>query len=216
MTQIFSRPKEEDVQSLSTMTTITSLVLERIELPSRANTALSTPRPGSVSPQAEDGLEIALNPSRHEFSLPPVDGGKDAWLFLAAGFVFEALVWGSYTIISNLVKGATDTVNRLPLFLWCIPRLLQHNAAIRWQFEHCGHRHLCHGTNVPSQSFYTRCLPAVCQMGALRASPGTGHHVRCTRSFVVLYNRGRTDRYARHHVRCWRQYRVQSSHAVYR
>ncbi|OAL46661.1 MFS general substrate transporter [Pyrenochaeta sp. DS3sAY3a] len=30
----------------------------------------------------------------HEFSLPPVDGGKDAWLFLAAAFVLEVLVWG--------------------------------------------------------------------------------------------------------------------------
>ncbi|UKZ71090.1 uncharacterized protein TrAtP1_012055 [Trichoderma atroviride] len=29
-----------------------------------------------------------------EFSLPPVDRGKDAWLFLAACFVLEALVWG--------------------------------------------------------------------------------------------------------------------------
>ncbi|KAI4861419.1 MFS general substrate transporter [Hypoxylon rubiginosum] len=31
---------------------------------------------------------------RQEFSLPPVDGGKDAWLFLAACFAIEALVWG--------------------------------------------------------------------------------------------------------------------------
>ncbi|KAK3391888.1 major facilitator superfamily domain-containing protein [Sordaria brevicollis] len=31
----------------------------------------------------------------HEFpQLPPVDGGKDAWLFLAACFVVEGLVWG--------------------------------------------------------------------------------------------------------------------------
>ncbi|KAI1321257.1 MFS general substrate transporter [Xylariaceae sp. FL0255] len=29
-----------------------------------------------------------------EFSLPPVDGGKDAWLFLAACFVVDALMWG--------------------------------------------------------------------------------------------------------------------------
>jgi MFS family permease len=37
----------------------------------------------------------ADNPNHHpEFSLPPVDGGKDAWLFLAAAFVVEALVWG--------------------------------------------------------------------------------------------------------------------------
>ncbi|KZM23686.1 transmembrane transport [Ascochyta rabiei] len=29
-----------------------------------------------------------------EFSLPPVDGGKDAWLFLFSAFVLEILVWG--------------------------------------------------------------------------------------------------------------------------
>lgn len=27
-------------------------------------------------------------------SLPRVDGGKDAWLFLAACFMLEALIWG--------------------------------------------------------------------------------------------------------------------------
>ncbi|KAF4338333.1 MFS monocarboxylate transporter [Fusarium beomiforme] len=35
------------------------------------------------------------SPEGHpEFSLPPVDGGKDAWLFLFASFFLEALVWG--------------------------------------------------------------------------------------------------------------------------
>ena len=29
-----------------------------------------------------------------EFSLPPVDSGKDAYLFLVAAFAVEALVWG--------------------------------------------------------------------------------------------------------------------------
>ena len=29
-----------------------------------------------------------------EFSLPKADGGRDAWLVLAACFVLEALVWG--------------------------------------------------------------------------------------------------------------------------
>ncbi|KAK3340688.1 major facilitator superfamily domain-containing protein [Neurospora tetraspora] len=43
------------------------------------------------TPEPQDIQE----PARHEFSqLPPVDGGKDAWLFLAACFVVEALVWG--------------------------------------------------------------------------------------------------------------------------
>ncbi|OIW33210.1 MFS general substrate transporter [Coniochaeta ligniaria NRRL 30616] len=31
--------------------------------------------------------------SRQDFSLPPVDGGKDAWFFLAACFMLEGLVW---------------------------------------------------------------------------------------------------------------------------
>ena len=32
---------------------------------------------------------------RQQFSLPPVDGGRDAWLFLAAAFMVETLVWGA-------------------------------------------------------------------------------------------------------------------------
>lgn len=31
---------------------------------------------------------------QEQVSLPPVGGGKGAWLFLAAAFVVEALVWG--------------------------------------------------------------------------------------------------------------------------
>jgi hypothetical protein len=35
---------------------------------------------------------------RPEFSLPQADGGKDAWLFLAAAFFVEALVWGKVPV----------------------------------------------------------------------------------------------------------------------
>jgi len=55
--------------------------------------ALTAPR------HNEDGMQ------RHEFSLPPVDGGKDAWLFLAACFAVDALVWGMCS---------------LPVFPFCI------------------------------------------------------------------------------------------------
>lgn len=34
------------------------------------------------------------NNHAREFCLPRVDGGKDAWLFLAGCFCIEALVWG--------------------------------------------------------------------------------------------------------------------------
>ncbi|KAJ4263449.1 hypothetical protein NW762_006268 [Fusarium torreyae] len=46
---------------------------------------------GYTSSQVE-GLD--LTPSHEVSSLPPVDGGKDAWLFLAASFMVEALTWG--------------------------------------------------------------------------------------------------------------------------
>jgi hypothetical protein len=54
-------------------------------LPAPANTAVgdTTGPDNNVS-----------NPTQHEFSLPTTDSGKDAWLFLAACWAVEALVWG--------------------------------------------------------------------------------------------------------------------------
>lgn len=43
-----------------------------------------------------DIAAVRLHSSNNEAesSVPRADGGKDAWLFLAACFVVEALVWG--------------------------------------------------------------------------------------------------------------------------
>ncbi|KAF1843738.1 MFS general substrate transporter [Cucurbitaria berberidis CBS 394.84] len=59
----------------------------------------------------DNDLEIEMESSlrwnqvtENESSLPPPDGGKDAWLFLAAGFVIEIMVWGfpwSYGIFQD-------------------------------------------------------------------------------------------------------------------
>ena len=57
-----------------------------IELQSSDN----SPRAASPERHAEDGNEHEMEMA----SLPPVDGGKDAWLFLAACFMIEGLVWG--------------------------------------------------------------------------------------------------------------------------
>ncbi|KAG9236766.1 MFS monocarboxylate transporter [Amylocarpus encephaloides] len=41
------------------------------------------------------GVDRLHNPNHGpEFSLPPADSGKDAWLFLTACFILEALIWG--------------------------------------------------------------------------------------------------------------------------
>ncbi|KAF2787109.1 MFS general substrate transporter [Melanomma pulvis-pyrius CBS 109.77] len=37
---------------------------------------------------------IEANETNEGFSLPPADGGKDAWLFLMSCFMLEALIWG--------------------------------------------------------------------------------------------------------------------------
>jgi hypothetical protein len=43
--------------------------------------------------------------------LPPMDGGKDAWLFLAACFMIEALIWGkplhlhNRSLLADLING---------------------------------------------------------------------------------------------------------------
>jgi hypothetical protein len=56
---------------------------------------------GSQHPQDES--------NHHEFSLPPADRGKDAVLFLVAGFVVEALVWGKCNLFHSFP--ASDETN---------------------------------------------------------------------------------------------------------
>ena len=48
--------------------------------------------------EAEAVVEESNGP-RHEFSLPPVDRGKDAYLFLLACFMVEGLVWGMFVLV---------------------------------------------------------------------------------------------------------------------
>lgn len=56
-------------------------------------------RSGDTTPRGEPGGAFDSGQSpHHEFSLPPVDTGRDAWLFLAACFVIEALVWGEQVL----------------------------------------------------------------------------------------------------------------------
>ena len=45
--------------------------------------------------------EIANEEHEEQENVPPADGGKGAWLFLAGCFVFEALVWGELSPFSH-------------------------------------------------------------------------------------------------------------------
>ena len=46
----------------------------------------------------QDDVEAQQEDQHQGYSLPPVDTGKDAWLFLAACFVMEAMVWGESSL----------------------------------------------------------------------------------------------------------------------
>lgn len=68
---------------------------------SEVELATHAARPATLS--IDNGAELE-NAEDHgfEFSLPPVDGGKEAWLFLAGSFFIEALVWGElYSILGE-------------------------------------------------------------------------------------------------------------------
>ena len=48
-------------------------------------------------------MESPSIPEQHaDVTVPRADGGKDAWLFLAGCFIFEALIWGNVLHFFNL------------------------------------------------------------------------------------------------------------------
>ncbi|KAH8809546.1 MFS general substrate transporter [Flagelloscypha sp. PMI_526] len=64
-----------------------------------------TPIVGSLDEDEEHRL--------NESSLPPVDGGANAWSFLAAAFVVEAIVWGFPSSFGVFLEGTTSHANHI-------------------------------------------------------------------------------------------------------
>jgi hypothetical protein len=73
--------------------------------------------------QEQNSDEIQDHAQNTEFSLPQVDGGKDAWLFLAACFVVEALVWGKYIMFLGI-----QVRNRASVLSRCIIASSEHHS----------------------------------------------------------------------------------------
>ena len=63
-------------------------VTTRVELTEYNNS--SAPTYEDIEPHRNEPI-----PPQESFSLPPTDGGKDAWLFLFACFMLEGLIWGT-------------------------------------------------------------------------------------------------------------------------
>lgn len=45
-------------------------------------------------PAANESVDVPSISAAGDFALPPADGGRQAWLFLAGCFLMEGLVWG--------------------------------------------------------------------------------------------------------------------------
>lgn len=82
----------------------------------------------------------AGNQARQEFSLPPADSGRDAWLFLCGCWAVEALVWGVSSSRSAESTYQTDVfvvLIRFRFLVWCLPRLLFLSFTFQGIRQHC-------------------------------------------------------------------------------
>lgn len=92
---------EEDITSIR-------LVERRPSMPKRATTdesqIESAPTTATNTPalsRTNSNTHLAGSSTGVEFSLPPVDGGFNAWIVLISGFIIEGMVWGypfSYSV----------------------------------------------------------------------------------------------------------------------
>ena len=64
-------------------------------------------------------------------SLPPCDGGRAAWTLIAAAYVFEALLWGHYSCVPEVIDRWLRSTLRLPTVLWSVPGLLLSTLTIQ-------------------------------------------------------------------------------------
>ncbi|CAK1359593.1 unnamed protein product [Cercospora beticola] len=91
---------------------LTTLQTERNPRGSVDNASLAHDRHGLPEDQLEEVSEDVQHPSQ---SLPPVDGGWQAWTFLAACFTLEAIVWGlpfSFGIFQSYYQESPDLVGQ--------------------------------------------------------------------------------------------------------
>ena len=106
-----------------------SMAGESLELVDRgAGTSIDT---GSVEQRDAQSSSPEPQAPGPEFSLPPVDSGKQAWMFLAACWAVEALVFGEYLVhvdnsgLQFSILGSHRGMTRFRFLVRCLPGLLQ-------------------------------------------------------------------------------------------
>jgi hypothetical protein len=145
----------------------------------------STSRPTFVN---ESDMELyATSPhidetraTESEFSLPPVDGGKDAWLFVFSAFVLEILVWGKYFRLARTQTSSTSTlltIHRVSFRFRYIPRILLIKPTLCRLPKYTHYRDLRHGPNVPCYATRFRFVCVVSWCSTSMHHDWADHHV---------------------------------------
>ena len=94
--------REEAANHTPTQSPFRHAKIASANLETEGEMTASTPHQTSIS---NSNIELNdVNPRHDEagerevqFSLPPVDTGKDAWLFLFSAFIMDILVWGGFS-----------------------------------------------------------------------------------------------------------------------
>lgn len=142
----------------------------------------STPREASIY---ESNIELAAINSNHDestpaevdFSLPPVDGGKYAWLFLLSAFTLEILVWGTYH--TSRFRDVPLTLSRFSILLRHLSGVLHISCAVCRVVQYRHDWNLCNGFVVP---FFADRLRPLCVVPNVTASvyfDRAVHNVSC-------------------------------------
>lgn len=121
-------------------------------------------------------VELELN---HISSLPPADGGRDAWKFLIASFIVEAVLWGMQTRTAQPSHSkSSQYLTRVSPSIWRFSRLLPTSTRVSRRPQcrrdwYCVHQHLlprstiCHASG---QEMATMAETFCCRrMGCMRS-----------------------------------------------
>lgn len=136
----------------------TSNVLAKPSALNVADTALETTETAHTiasNPRHDANTELNINSHNDEAdssdadsSLPPVDTGKDAWLFLLSAFILNVLVWSMSFSSHTCVPIVGANTVRFPIRLWHLPGVLLLASAIQGPAKHCHCGYLRLGIDV--------------------------------------------------------------------
>lgn len=172
--------------------------------------------------------------TRQEFSLPPVDTGKDAWLFLAACWVVEAVTFGTYYPFLRSLKHHNLTGNKIGfgMSFGVFQNYYSQNAPfagsgniaaigtttmVRYSQAEFSCSVLTRelGPAVHRHTVRLSGLPYVPKTCALVYTTGPFHLCPRSRHKLLLQNSTPAHRYPRHLIRPWRLHCLLPLYSVY-